>query len=78
MSQEPILAEPHARNTLYVYRGLSWGVGEHIYIYIYIYVLIVCIYIYTYTHTHTFSRNDEYMCTYYEIIEMTLGWLFDS
>ena len=38
MSQEPILAEPHARNTLYVYRGLSWGVGEHIYIYIYIYM----------------------------------------
>ena len=52
MSQEPSLAEPPARNTVYVYHGLSAG-GGSIYIYIcariYIYIDIY-IYIYTYIH----------------------------
>ena len=57
MSQEPSLAEPPAMNTLYVYRGLPAGVGEHIYIYIcvciYIYIQIyIYIYIYIYTYMH--------------------------
>ena len=46
MSQEPILAESPARNTLYVCRGLSRG-GGFIYIYIHTHIYIyVCIYIY--------------------------------
>ena len=56
MSQEPILAESPARNTLYVCRGLSRGGGVYIYIYTHTYIYI-CMYIYIYNLGNDPWRN---------------------
>ena len=51
MSQEPILAESPARNTLNMYRGLSLGGGG----------VRICIYIYIYAYIHTCIYTDTHI-----------------